>query len=42
MVRNCKTDEEVHDKLDGIMTQVSARVFNEAKPLILGNIELNR
>ena len=38
-VRNHVTKDEKYNKLDGIMVEVIARIYNETKPLILDNVE---
>ena len=37
-VRDCNSQEQVYRKLDGIITEVIALIYREARPLILSSI----
>ena len=38
-VKDCKSQEEVYLKLDGIITEVIALIYKEAQPLILSTVK---
>ena len=38
-VRDCNSQEQVYRKLDGIITEVIALIYREARPLILSTIK---
>ena len=38
-IKDCKSKEQAYQKLDGIITEVIALIYRQARPLILSTLE---